>query len=210
MLFNKCFKEANFPKSFKIASIIPLHKKRDKSRPENYRPISLLPIIGKIFEFLIFDRIKNYIEKFKILKVNQFGFRSNHNTTDAIVSLLEEIRVNKQRKANEIKFTCLDLKKAFDTVDHRILLEKCSDYGLRVKILSLIASFLHDRTQVVKVNGKISKSREVSFGVPQGSILGPLLFILYINDISCKHENSTDYLFADDTTIKNCNSKNNR
>ena len=84
MLFIKCFEEGNFPKSFKIASITPLHKEGDKSRPDNYRPISLLTIIRKIFEFLIFHRIKNYIEKFKILKVNQFGFRSNHNTTDAI------------------------------------------------------------------------------------------------------------------------------
>ena len=181
MLFNKCFEEGNFPKSFKIASITPLHREGDRSRPENYRPISLLPIIGKIFEFLIFDRIKNYIEKFKILKVNQFGFRSNHNTIDAIVSLLEDIRVNKQSKANEIKVSFLDLKKAFDTADHRILLEKCSDYGLRGKTLSIIASFPHDRTQVVKVNEKSSKSREVSFEVPQGSILGPLLFILYVN-----------------------------
>ena len=154
MLFNKCFEEGNFPKSLKIASITPLHKEGDKGRPENYRHISLLPIIGKIFEFLIFDRIKNYIEKFKILKVNQFGFRSNHNTANAIVSLLEDIRMNKQSKANEIKVTFLELKKAFDTVDHRILLEKCSDYDLRGKTLSIIASFLHDRTQVVKVHGK--------------------------------------------------------
>ena len=127
MLFNKCFEEENFLKSFKIASITPLHKEGDKSRPENYRTISLLSIFGKIFEFLIFDRVKNYIEKFKTIKVNQFVFRSNQNTTDAIVSLLEDIRVNKQSKASEIKVTFLDLKKAFDTVDHRILLEKCSD-----------------------------------------------------------------------------------
>ena len=116
--------------------------------------------------------------------------------------MLEDIRVNKQSKANEIKATILDLKKAFDTVDHRILLEKCSDYGLRGQTLSVIASFLHERTQVVKVKGKTSKSREVLFGVTQGAILGPLLFYLYINDLSCKHENSTDYLFADDTAIK--------
>ena len=105
-------------------------------------------------------------------------------------------------KANEIKVTFLDLKKAFDTVDHCILLENCSDYGLRGKTLSIIALFLPDRKQVVKVNGKTSKSREVSFGVPQGSILGPLLFVLYKNDISCKNENSSDYLFADDTSKK--------
>ena len=110
--------------------------------------------------------------------------------------------MNKKSKANEIKITFLDLKKAFDTVDHRILLEKCSDYGLSGTTLSILASFPHDRKQVIKVNGKTSKSREVSFGVPQDSILGPLLFIIYINDISSKNENSTDYLFADDTAIK--------
>ena len=131
MLFNKCFEEGNFPKPFKIAAITPLHKEGDKSKPENYRPISLLPIIGKIFEFLIFDRIKNYIEKFKILKANQLGLRSNHNTTDAIVSLLEDIRMNKQNNANEIKVTFLDLEKAFDNVDHHILLEKSSFLSAR-------------------------------------------------------------------------------
>ena len=93
MLFNKCFEEGNFPKFFKLASITPLHKEGDKSKPENYRPISLLPIIGKIFDFLIFDRIKNYIEKFKIIEVKHFGFRSNHSSTDLIVSLSEDIRV---------------------------------------------------------------------------------------------------------------------
>ena len=112
MLFNKCFEEENFTKSFKIASITPLHKEGDKSKPENYRPISLLPNIGEIFEFLFFDRINNYIEKFMILKNNQFGFRSNHSTTDTIVSLLKDIRVNKQSKANEIKVTFLDLTKS--------------------------------------------------------------------------------------------------
>ena len=142
-VYIKAVEERNLPKSLKIASITPLHKEVDKSKPENYRPISLLPITGKIFEFLIFDRIKNYIEKFKILRVNQLGFRSNHRTTEAIVSLLEDIRVNKQSKANEIKVTFLDLKKALDTVDHSILLEKCSDYGLRGKTLNIIASFLH-------------------------------------------------------------------
>ena len=168
-----------FPKFFVIASTTPLHIEGDKGKPENNRPISLLPIIGKLFEFLIFDRIKNYRE-YKILKVNQFGFRSNHSTTDAIVTLLEDVRVNKQRKANKIKVNFLDLKNAFDTVDHRILVEKCSYYGLRGKTLSIIASFLHDRKQVVKVNAKTPKSREVSFGVPQGSFLGPLLFILFM------------------------------
>ena len=101
--------------------------------------------------------------------------------------------MNKQSKAKEIKVIFLDLKKAFDIVDHRILPDKGSDYGLSGKTLSIIASFLHDRTQVVKVYGKTSKSREVSFGVPQGSILGPLLFIFYKNDLSCKHETSADY-----------------
>ena len=153
MLFNKLRKlGGNFLKSFKIASITPLHNEGDKSSIENYRPISLLPIFGKIFEFLILDRIKNYIEKIKILKNNQYAFRSNHNTTDATVSLLDDIRVNKQSKVKEIK---VNLKKSFDTDDHRILLEKCSDYGLRGKILSKIASVPHDRTQVVKMNKKL-------------------------------------------------------
>ena len=155
MLFNKCFEEGNFPKSFKIASITPLHKEGDNNRPENYRPISLLPIISKKLEFQFFDRIKNYIDKFKIPKNNQYGFRSNPNTTDAIVSMLEDIRVNKQNKANEIKVTFLDLKKAFDTVDHRVLLVKCSDYELKGITLNIIASFLHERTQVAKMNGKL-------------------------------------------------------
>ena len=98
MFFNKVPEEGNFRKSFKIATISPLSKEGDKSKPEKYRFFSLLPIIGKILELLIFDRIKTYIEKFKLLKFNQFGFRSNESTTEAIVSFLEDVRVNKQKK----------------------------------------------------------------------------------------------------------------
>ena len=139
MHFYKCFKDGHFPKPFKIVSITPHYKEGDNSKPENYRPISLLPTIGKNIDSQIFDRIKNYIEIFKILKFNQLGFRSKHSTTDAIVPLLEDIRVDKQSKTIEIKVTFLELRKRFDTVDHRILLEKCSDYGLKGKTLTSIA-----------------------------------------------------------------------
>ena len=166
----------------------------------NYRPISLLPIFSKIMERLIYNQFIEYIEKYKILSELQFGFQKNKSTEHAISSIFNTIT---NALSNKQSSYCifLDFATAFDTVNHKILIEKLNYYGVQGKTLSLFESYLSNRTQVVEVNGKTSEKGLIKHGVPQGSILGPLLFLLYINDISKSSDILKFFLFADDTTV---------
>ena len=170
------------PDQFKVAGVVPIHKKGSSYLVSNYRPISLPSIFNKVIEKLMYNRIISYLDKFSILHNNQFGFRSMHLTTHAIFLLTNEI----QRSIDNGTNSCgifLDLCNAFDTVDHRIILDKLKYYGIRGVANHWFASYLSNRRQFVSLFGTNSDYQTVTCGVPQGSVLGPLHFLLYINDM---------------------------
>ena len=134
-LFQKCLDRQVFPDSFKIAKVKPLFKEGNDLDPSNYRPFSLLPVVGKIFERVIYNRMNQYLTKYQILQNCQFGFRSKRSTIDALITLIEEVRQDWDSNNTKTQCTFIDLKKAFDTVDHTLLLEKCDAYGFRGPVL---------------------------------------------------------------------------
>ena len=187
-----------------MAKIIPIHKKGSKLSVDNYRPISLLSNINKIFEKIMYKRLYNFLCLQNSFYELQFGFRNKHSTTHALISLTEKIR----EALDNNKYACgifIDLKKAFDTVDHNILLKKLEHYGVRGVANEWFRSYLTDRKQYVSINGSDSKTIGVNIGVPQGSVLGPLLFLVYMNDLHVAIKNSTVHHFADDTNLLNTN-----
>ena len=189
-----------FPDQLKIARVIPLFKSGDKSIFTNYRPVSVLPAFSKILEKVIYNRLLDYLNKHKILSDNQFGFRKHHSTEYALTLLYDKI--SSAIDNNELTVGIfIDLSKAFDTVNHQILLDKLLHYGIRGVALNWFVSYLSNRHQFVQFNDTSSSLHIIKCGVPQGSILGPLLFPIYINDL-CDVSKILDFiLFADDTNI---------
>ena len=170
----------------------------------NYRPISLLSTLSKIFEKTIHFRLSSYLENCKLLSTNQYGFRSKLSTVKAVLDLTEEVRNLRDQKNNDVMLVLLDLKKAFDAVNHAILIGKLERYGVREKSLEILRSYLSNRKQYVVLNQFKSELKDVLCGVPQGSVLGPLLFLIYINNLPRIVRNCRLTLFADDTSaIKN-------
>ena len=199
-LINMSFTTGMFPDILKSSEIIPIHKKGDTTTCNNYRPISLLSNLSKIFEKLMHTRIYNFLNKFNCIYELQFGFRNKHSTNHALIQITEKIR----KAVDDNNFACgvfVDLQKAFDTVNHQILLDKLKYYGIRGTPLSWFATFLQNRIQSVNINGHLSNKTLVTHGVPQGSVLGPLLFLLYINDLNTAIKHSTVHHFADDTNM---------
>ena len=201
-LYNFYMNAGNFPEIFKIGKINPIFKKGNKEVMENYRPVSILPIFGKIFEKIIYNRLYNYFAKENVISENQFGFRKLHSTVHALHSSVRKIEAAMENGFHTIGIF-IDLSKAFDTLDHNIMLHKLDYYGIRGVAKQLLESYLRGRKQYTAFDGECSEKQMVHYGVPQGSILGPLLFLLYINDlVNCYDgENTKFILYADDTNI---------
>ena len=199
-IFNMSLESGIFPQKMKIALVIPIFKRDDNQDCNNYRPISLLPNISKLFEKIMHTRLSNFLEDNKCLFSKQFGFRNKHSTAHALIDLTETIR----KSLDDNEFACgvfLDLKKAFDTVNHKILLKKLEHYGVRGLAIKWFTSYLTGRKQYTSVNNASSQVKEIFYGVPQGSVLGPLLFLIYINDLNQAIKFSYIRHFADDTNI---------
>ena len=199
-LFNLSLSLRDFPEKWKMATVIPLYKGGSRSEVGNYRPISLLPLPGKILEKIVHNRISTFLESNKLLCTEQCGFRKECSTTLSIVNLTDSLfsAINKQETCMAV---FIDLKKAFDTVNHSILLKKLHHLGIRGDLLLWISNYLHDRFQRTFANNVLSDVLPVKCGVPQGSILGPLFFITYINDIKMHIGNDNIGLYADDTVL---------
>ena len=208
-IFNHCIRKGTYPKSLKCAQVVPIHKGGQKDLCNNYRPISLLSPIKKIFEKLLHSRLYSFIEQHNMLSTNQSGFRSGLSTSLPVYDIHENFLQNKEKGLTAWSVFC-DLSKAFDTLDHEILLWKLEHfYGIRGFPHKLLTSYLQDRQQYTVVGGYRSTTRGVTLGVPQGSSLRPLLFALYVNDL-LQESNLTPTLFVDDTllTISCANSVN--
>ena len=197
---NESITLGTFPDKRKCAKVIPIHKKGSPTDPSNYRPISLLSIYRKILENLMYKRLYEFLDKMDAFYSLQFGFREKHSTNHALTGMTETIRST----LDNGKYGCgvfIDLNKAFDTTNHSILLKKMDHYGIRGIALDWFSSYLSERKQYVSVNGNISDYLDISCGVPQGSVLGPLLILIYINDLPNVSKFLSYYLFADDTNI---------
>ena len=200
VIVNQSFEQDIFPEILKIAQVLPIRKKEDIVTVSNYRPISLLSGFSKIFEKAMYHRIYSFLCKYKLINTNQFSFSSNHSTKHALISLIETIK--KSLDNNEI--VCgvfIDLRKAFDNLNHEILLEKLNHYGIRSKENNWFRSFLTNRKEYVSINGFFSQAKIVRSGFPQGSTLGFLLFLIYINDLNNALDKCIVYHFADDTNL---------
>ena len=189
-----------YPDQLKTAKVIPVFKKGDKLLVSNYRPISLLSNLNKIYEKIVYKRLYSFLNIHNCIYELQFGFRAGHSTNHALISLTEKVRV----ALDTGNFACgifVDFQKAFDTVDHEILLKKLEHYGVRHTANKWFRSYLTNRTQYVSINGFDSTLQLMKYGVPQGSVLGPLLFLIYINDLHFAIKYSVTHHFADDTNF---------
>lgn len=197
-IFNMSFKTGIFPQELKLAVIIPLHKKGPSNLMTNYRPISLLSVISKVLEKIVKLRLNNFF--CDIASPNQFGFRDAVGTSDAIAELTKHIVQNSEDRKKTLA-VFVDLAKAFDTVSHKILLKKLEALGISGNALRWFSSYLENREQLVKIGSTMSSKTTVNFGVPQGSVLGPLLFIIYLNTFCSLLTDCKTICFADDTVI---------
>ena len=199
-MWSKSFQSGIVPQDYKIQRVIPIYKKGQKTKAENFRPIVFTPHEIKIFERVMRTKLTDYFESNSLLNPNQHGFRQQRSCATQLLSHTNNIFSNLV-EGNDVDCIYLDYGKAFDKVDHKILISKLKQYGVTNKYLAWIASFLEGRIQTVVINDAHSYSTPVISGVPQGSVLGPLLFIIYINDLSNLIKNATILTFADDTKI---------
>ena len=204
-IINLSLKVGVFPDDMKIARVVPLYKKGNINLESNYRPISILPVVSKIIERVVHDQFHQYLVEKGLIYRFQSGFRPNHSTDTALTYLADQIRFNMD-KNYYTGVVLLDLQKAFDTVNHDILLKKLKAIGINDTTYAWFSSYLKERKQFVELNGVKSSLQTITCGVPQGSIMGPLMFTIYVNDM--KTSVLCDlYLNADDSAMV-CSGKN--
>jgi hypothetical protein len=199
-IFNKSLSCGIFPDLLKIARIIPVFKNGDCGDPKNYRPISVLPSFSKILEQIIYKRLMSFFTKHNVLHASQHGFRPRHNTITAISDALDSITSALNEKLLSIALF-IDVSKAFDSLDHRLLFTKLHSYGVRGVALDLIKNYFDNRFQFTVTNNMCSQYCKLTLGVPQGSVLGPLMYSVFVNDIFNVDRSAKCVLYADDTAI---------
>ena len=199
LIFKKCFESGSFPSEWKKANVQPIHKKNSRQSKSNYRPISLLPIFSKILEKLIFDKMYSFFTENDLLSKNQSGFRPGDSTINQLLAITTEI-YKAFDKYQETRAVFLDISKAFDKVWHDGLCFKLKQNGIGGNLLNMLKDFLSNRKQRVVLNGVESDWENIYAGVPQGSVLGPLLFLIYINDLT-ENISANMKLFADDSSL---------
>ena len=204
-LFNKCLKESSFPNCWKVSSVVPVFKNAgERSTAKNYRPVSLLSVVSEVFEKFVNNRIVDHLEKCGLFSDFQYGFRSSRSTADLLKVVSDRIARTFNR-SGATRAAALDISKAFDRVWHAGLLRRLKSYGISGQIFGFISSFLSNRRLRVVLDGKSSQEYPANAAVPEGSVLGPTIFLLYINDLPddvfCNIA-----IYADDTTLySKCN-----
>lgn len=200
-IYNKCFNTGIYPDSWKCGIMVPIPKKQNVRLVENLRPITLLPLPGKILEKIIHKHMYFYLENCNLICPQQGGFRPGRDTIQTVLELTNYVHEGFNDNSSHAMAVFVDLAKAFDSIDRTILVKKLESFGFSGKLLNLLKNYLVNRKQRVNLNGIFSDEQHINYGVPQGSIIGPLMFILFINDLPSHHFMSDISIYADDTVF---------